>query len=80
MAMVYPYWTRGWFFGRCGFEGAWLRDPGQYVVGMLGALLGGFIFSLLGITAVSLLGVIICAFVSAVVLLVLIGFVRRKGA
>ena len=53
---------------------------GNLIVGVIGALLGGFIFGLLGIAATSLLGALICAFIGAVVLLVLIGFVKRKGA
>ena len=53
---------------------------GNLVVGVLGALLGGFIFGLLGLASVNLLGNLISAFAGAVVLLVLIGFVRRKGA
>ncbi len=53
---------------------------GNLVVGVIGAVLGGFIFGLLGIAATSLLGSLICAFVGAVVLLMLIGFIKRKGA
>ncbi len=53
---------------------------GNLVVGVIGAVLGGFIFGLLGIATTNLLGALICAFVGAVVLLVLIGFVKRKGA
>jgi uncharacterized membrane protein YeaQ/YmgE (transglycosylase-associated protein family) len=52
---------------------------GNLVVGIVGALLGGFLFGLLGISANNLLGDLICAFVGAVVLLVLIGFIKRKG-
>jgi uncharacterized membrane protein YeaQ/YmgE (transglycosylase-associated protein family) len=52
---------------------------GNLVVGVIGAVLGGFIFGLLGIAATSLLGALVCAFVGAVVLLMLIGFVKRKG-
>ena len=53
---------------------------GNLVVGVVGALLGGFIFGLLGIATTNLLGALICAFLGAVVLLILIGFVKRKGA
>jgi uncharacterized membrane protein YeaQ/YmgE (transglycosylase-associated protein family) len=53
---------------------------GNLVVGVLGALLGGFLFGLLGIAATNLIGELISAFVGAVVLLVLIGFIKRKGA
>ena len=53
---------------------------GNLVVGVLGALLGGFLFGLLGLSSNGIIGNLICAFVGAVVLLVLIGFVKRKGA
>jgi uncharacterized membrane protein YeaQ/YmgE (transglycosylase-associated protein family) len=53
---------------------------GNLVVGVIGALLGGFIFGLLGIAATNLIGELISAFVGAVVLLMLIGFIKRKGA
>ena len=52
---------------------------GNLIVGVIGALVGGFVFGLLGITATNILGSLICAFVGAVVLLLLIGFVKRKG-
>lgn len=53
---------------------------GNLVVGVIGALLGGFLFGLLGLSAVSLVGKLICAFVGAVVLLVLLKFIKRRGA
>jgi uncharacterized membrane protein YeaQ/YmgE (transglycosylase-associated protein family) len=52
---------------------------GNLVVGVIGALLGGFLFGLLGLGPNNLLGVLISAFVGAVVLLLLIGFIKRKG-
>ena len=53
---------------------------GNIIVGIVGALLGGFIFGLLGIATTNLICALICAFLGAVVLLILIGFVKRKGA
>jgi uncharacterized membrane protein YeaQ/YmgE (transglycosylase-associated protein family) len=53
---------------------------GNLVVGVIGALLGGFLLSVLGIAATNLVGSLISAFIGAVVLLVLIGFIKRKGA
>jgi uncharacterized membrane protein YeaQ/YmgE (transglycosylase-associated protein family) len=52
---------------------------GNLIVGVIGAVLGGFIFGLLGISTTNQLGALLCAFVGAVVLLVLIGFAKRKG-
>ncbi|HSY19905.1 MAG TPA: GlsB/YeaQ/YmgE family stress response membrane protein [Candidatus Acidoferrales bacterium] len=53
---------------------------GNLVVGVIGSMLGGFIFDRLGLFPNNLLGVLICSFVGAVVLLLLIGFIKRKGA
>jgi uncharacterized membrane protein YeaQ/YmgE (transglycosylase-associated protein family) len=47
---------------------------------LIGAVLGGFLFSLLGLAATNTLGRLIAAFGGAVVLLLAIGFVKRKGA
>ena len=52
---------------------------GNLIIGVVGALVGGFLFGLLGIAATNLIGNLISAFVGAVVLLLLIGFVKRKG-
>ena len=46
------------------------------IVGVIGALLGGFLFGLLGLTAVGMIGDLVTAFVGAVVLIVLL---RRFG-
>jgi uncharacterized membrane protein YeaQ/YmgE (transglycosylase-associated protein family) len=52
---------------------------GNLVIGVLGAILGGWLFGELGISAEpSLLGALITAFVGAVVLLFLLGLVRPK--
>ncbi len=53
---------------------------GNLIVGVIGALLGGFLLGLLGIYTAGLIGNLISAFIGAVVLLVLIGFIKRKGA
>lgn len=53
---------------------------GNIVVGVIGALLGGFLFNLLGLNTTGKLGQLICAFAGAVVLLLLLGFIKRKGA
>ena len=53
---------------------------GNLIVGIIGALLGGFLFGLMGLFPGNMLGELVCAFVGAVVLLWIIGFVKRKGA
>ena len=52
---------------------------GNLIIGVIGALVGGFVFRLLGISTQNLLGDLICAFVGAIVLLLLLGLVGRKG-
>jgi uncharacterized membrane protein YeaQ/YmgE (transglycosylase-associated protein family) len=51
---------------------------GNLIVGVIGALLGGFLFSLLGLSATGKIGQLVCAFVGAVVLLDLLKFVKSK--
>lgn len=46
---------------------------------VIGAVLGGFLFGLLGIVSVNIVGNLISAFVGSVVLLLLIGFIKREG-
>jgi uncharacterized membrane protein YeaQ/YmgE (transglycosylase-associated protein family) len=52
---------------------------GNLIVGVVGALLGGFLLGLLGIYTAGILGSLISAFIGAVVLLLLISFIKRKG-
>jgi uncharacterized membrane protein YeaQ/YmgE (transglycosylase-associated protein family) len=52
---------------------------GNLIVGVIGALLGGFLLGLLGIYTAGVVGNLISAFIGAVVLLALIGFIKRKG-
>ncbi|ASU39858.1 GlsB/YeaQ/YmgE family stress response membrane protein [Herbaspirillum sp. meg3] len=67
----------GWLAGQF-VKGGGFGLIGDLVVGIVGALLGGFIFSFLGIGAGSgLLGSLIVATVGAVVLLLLIRLLKR---
>ena len=51
------------------------------IVGIVGCLLGGWIFSWLGLAAVGIVGSLIAAVVGAVVLLLIVSaFTRRKNA
>ena len=47
------------------------------VVGVVGALVGGFLFRLLGVTAGGLVGQVVIAALGAIVLLVLIRLIRK---
>ena len=75
------------YFLLVGLIAGWLasvvmRSPhgvvGDLVVGVIGALLGGWLFGKLGISAGGgLIGAIITAFVGAVVLILLLRLIRR---
>jgi len=47
------------------------------VLGVVGALVGGFVFGLLGISAGGLIGSIVTSTVGAVVVLLLVGLVKK---
>jgi uncharacterized membrane protein YeaQ/YmgE (transglycosylase-associated protein family) len=49
------------------------------VVGILGAIVGGFAFGLLGISAGGILGSIITATVGAVLLLFIVGLIKKTA-
>lgn len=51
---------------------------GNIIVGIIGALLGGWLFRLLKLSTTGKLGELICAFVGAIVLLFLLKFVKSK--
>ncbi|MCC6321806.1 MAG: GlsB/YeaQ/YmgE family stress response membrane protein [Phycisphaerales bacterium] len=51
---------------------------GNLIVGVLGALAGGFLFGLLGLASTSLLGSLISATVGAIVVLLLVSFINKK--
>jgi uncharacterized membrane protein YeaQ/YmgE (transglycosylase-associated protein family) len=50
---------------------------GNIVIGIVGGIVGGFLFRLLVITAGGLIGSIVTATVGAVVLLYLVGLVKK---
>lgn len=51
---------------------------GNLIVGIIGSILGAFIFGLLRIPFYGITGNLICAFLGAVISLVLMGFVGGK--
>jgi len=67
----------GWLAGQF-MKGAGFGLIGNLIVGVIGAILGGFTFNLLGLAAFGLLGQLIVATVGAVLLLALLGIVQRK--
>jgi len=67
----------GWLAGQI-MKGRGFGLVGNLVVGVVGALLGGWMFGALGISSGgSLLGALITAVVGAVVLLFLVGLIKK---
>ncbi|MCP4664463.1 MAG: GlsB/YeaQ/YmgE family stress response membrane protein [bacterium] len=48
------------------------------IVGVIGAFLGGFLLGKLGIDTYGLIGTLIAAFVGAVILLFIVGLIKKK--
>ena len=69
----------GWLAGRL-MKGGGFGLVGDLVVGVIGAILGGFLFGLLGFQAVTLLAHLVSATVGACVLIVLLRFVKPRRA
>lgn len=66
----------GWLAGKI-MKGSGFGLGGDLVVGVLGAILGGWLFGLVGIAAWGFLGRIIVAVVGSLVLLYVIRLVKR---
>lgn len=66
----------GWLAGQI-MKGRGFGLVGNLVVGVVGALLGGWLFSAMGIYAESLIGSLVTAVVGAVVLLFLVGLIKK---
>lgn len=66
----------GWLAGMI-LKGRGFGLVGDLVVGVVGALLGGFLFRIVGIAAYGLLGQLVVALVGAVVLVLLLRWLRR---
>lgn len=66
----------GWLAGNL-MKGRGFGVIGNIIVGVVGAVLGGLVFGLLGITTGGLSGSIIMAAIGAVILLFVIGFVKK---
>lgn len=66
----------GWLAGKI-MRGGGFGILGDLVVGVIGAILGGFLFRLAGLATVSLIGSLITATVGAVVLLAILRYLKR---
>ena len=66
----------GWLAGKI-MKGAGYGLIGDLVLGVLGAVVGGWLFGLLGLGAWGLIGSIVVATIGALVLLYLVRLVKR---
>jgi len=66
----------GWLAGKI-MRGGGFGLIGDLVVGVIGAVLGGFLFGMLGLSANGLIGSLVTATVGAIVLLFLIHLFKR---
>lgn len=67
----------GWLANQL-VKGGGLGLAGHLIVGVIGAVLGGFLFGLLGLSATGLLGQLIMATAGAIVLLLILRRFKRK--
>jgi len=67
----------GWLAGTI-MKGGGFGLIGNILVGIIGAVVGGSAFTLLGITAGGILGSIITATVGAVILLFIVGLIKKS--
>lgn len=68
----------GWAAGQI-VKGYGFGLVGNIVVGVVGAFIGNWLFPMLGMWGVDMIGMIISAILGAVILLVVIGLVRRAA-
>ena len=67
----------GWLGGRI-MRGGGFGLIGNLVIGVIGALIGGFLFGLFGLKSIGFIGGLVTATVGAVVLLAIVGALKRS--
>ncbi len=67
----------GWLAGKV-FRGRGFGLIGDLIVGVLGALVGGYLFRLAGLATYGTLGSLLTAFIGAIVLLAIMNWIARK--
>lgn len=68
----------GWLAGQI-MKGGGYGLVGDLVIGVIGSLIGGFLFRMIGIYAYGLLGSLITATIGAILLILLLRLFRRAG-
>lgn len=67
----------GWLAGQI-MKGSGFGLGVDLIVGVIGAILGGFVFGLVGIAAYGLIGRLIIATIGAILLLTLLRYLKRQ--
>jgi uncharacterized membrane protein YeaQ/YmgE (transglycosylase-associated protein family) len=67
----------GWLAGLV-FKGRGFGLAGNIVVGIVGAVIGSFVFGAIGIRADNILGAIVMSTIGAGILLYAVGFIKRR--
>lgn len=67
----------GWLAGLI-MKGRGFGVLGNIVVGIIGGFLGGFLFGLLGVAGGGLIGSLVTSLVGAVVLLFIVGLIKKS--
>ena len=68
----------GWLAGQIMKSGGY-GLVGDLIVGVIGALLGGWLFGLAGIAAAGLIGQLVVANLGAIVLILLLRLIKKKA-
>jgi uncharacterized membrane protein YeaQ/YmgE (transglycosylase-associated protein family) len=66
----------GWLAGQI-MKGKGFGLVGNLIVGVIGSFIGGFLFRLIGLSAGGLIGNLIVALVGAIVLLWIVGLIKK---
>ena len=67
----------GWLAGQL-MKGGGYGLVGDLIVGVIGALLGGWLFGMAGIAAVGLIGQLVVATIGAILLIFLLRLIKRN--
>lgn len=68
----------GWLAGKIS-KGGGFGILGNIVVGIIGAMIGGFLFTIFGLSAHGFIEAIIMATIGAIVLLYAVGLIVKRG-
>ena len=68
----------GWLAGQI-MKGGGYGLVGDLIVGVIGALLGGWLFGLAGIASAGLIGQLVVATIGAIVLILVLRLIKKKA-